>query len=85
MSKNKVYIDCLQNRNRQTTASVYLLSSTKNATVSTPLDWFALNGNVDQKDFDIKTIYTKLEKKGDLWKEIFESCIDLEKVLHEQL
>lgn len=65
---NKVYIDFLQNRIGQTIAAPYSLRPVAHATVSTPLEWDELDKNLKPTAFTLKTIFMRLEKKGDLWK-----------------
>jgi bifunctional non-homologous end joining protein LigD len=77
--EGKIYIDYLQNRKGQTLASVYSLRPWPEATISTPIEWQELKKGFDPKDFNIKTIWKRLEKKGDLWKGILEEGIDLKK------
>jgi bifunctional non-homologous end joining protein LigD len=75
--KNKIYLDYLQNRIGQTTASVYSLRPTKEASVSTPLKWSELTTKLDPKKFTMKTIHQRLSKVGDLFKPVIKDSIDL--------
>ena len=68
----KVYLDYLQNRKGQTMAAAYCLRPRKGAPVSTPLEWKELTKKIDPLQFNLKTIFTRLEKKGDLWKGMLE-------------
>lgn len=79
--KNLIYLDYMQNRAAQNTASVYSLRPTEDATVSTPLLWSELTAKLDVKKFTIKTIFDRLDKKGDLWRPITESAIDLKEAM----
>lgn len=65
--RDKLYIDALQNRKGQTMASVYAVRPRPGAPVSTPIAWNELTKNLDPLEFTLKTIRTRLEKKGDLW------------------
>ncbi|MEP7103186.1 MAG: DNA ligase D [Candidatus Dojkabacteria bacterium] len=77
--KGKVYIDFLQNRSGQTTASVYSVRPVVKASVSTPLKWSEVNNKLDVKDYTIKTLSKRLDKMGDLWKPVVGKGINLEK------
>ncbi len=82
-SKDKIYMDYLQNRKGQTIACVYSLRPKKGATVSTPLDWSEVKEGLTPKDFTIKTIPERLKKVGDLFAPVLDSknAVDLAKCL----
>lgn len=61
-SKDKIYMDYLQNRKGQTIACVYSLRPKPGATVSTPLQWSEVKKGLTPKDFTIKTIHERLKK-----------------------
>ncbi len=76
--RNKmIYLDWLQNRKGQTLAAPYSLRPTKEATVSTPIEWKELNNKLDPKKFTINTIFKRLDKKGDIWATLFRNPIYL--------
>ncbi|HXA00809.1 MAG TPA: non-homologous end-joining DNA ligase, partial [Cytophagaceae bacterium] len=79
--KNKVYIDFLQNRAGQTLAAPYCLRPKPSAKVSTPLKWDEVKEGLDPAEFNIKTIFGRLEKTGDTFKAILGKGIDLDKAL----
>ncbi len=79
--KGKVYLDYLQNGKGKTMASIYSLRPRDGAGVSTPLDWDELNDTLNLTDYNFFTILARLQEKGDLWKNIFDSAIDLKHVL----
>lgn len=72
-SKDKIYMDYLQNRKGQTIACVYSLRPKKGATVSTPLDWSEVKKGLTPKDFTIKTIQERLKITGDLFAPMLDS------------
>jgi bifunctional non-homologous end joining protein LigD len=82
-SKDKIYMDYLQNRKGQTIACVYSVRPKKGATVSTPLEWSEVKKGLTPKDFTIKTIHQRLKKTGDLFAPMLDSknAIDLAKCL----
>jgi bifunctional non-homologous end joining protein LigD len=55
----------------------------KGATVSTPLDWSEVHSKLRPSDFTIKNSLNRFEKKGDLWKPVLGSGIDLQKVIEK--
>jgi bifunctional non-homologous end joining protein LigD len=79
--RNRVYLDYLQNRSGQTVAAPYCLRPKPGATVSTPLKWVEVNKKLTPQLFDIRTIFKRLEKVGDLWKPVLGDGIDLSKAL----
>jgi len=79
--KGKVYLDFLQNGKGKTMASIYSLRPREGATISVALEWDEVNGRLNLKKFNLKTIGKRLEEKGDLWKDFFSDAIDLKEVL----
>lgn len=79
--RNKVYLDYLQNRAGQTLASPYCLRPKPGATVSTPLEWKEVKKGLHPSQFTIKTIFERLKSKGDVFKGIMNTGIDMEKTL----
>ena len=73
----KVYLDCYQNRKGQTVAAPYSIRPRPGAPVSTPLDRDELDMDFKPSDFNIKNIFSRLEKKGDLWKGVLEHGVDI--------
>ncbi len=82
--RGKVYLDYLQNGRGKTMASIYALRPRENAGVSTPLEWSEVNDKLDLNAYNLFTISERLGKKGDLWKNIADSAIDL-RALRERL
>jgi bifunctional non-homologous end joining protein LigD len=84
MTKNrnkKVYIDFLQNRKGQTLACPYSARPKAGATVSTPLEWKELKKGLTPQDFNIKNIFKRLDKKGDLFKGAIGKGVDIMKCM----
>lgn len=82
-SKDKIYMDYLQNRRGQTIACVYSLRPKKGATVSTPLKWNEVKKGLTPKDFNIHTIGERVDRMGDLFAPMLDkkNAIDLGKCL----
>jgi bifunctional non-homologous end joining protein LigD len=80
--QQKVYLDFLQNRKGQTLAAPYSVRPRLGASVSTPLEWHEVNNKLDPGNFTIKTIFKRLDKKGDLWKPVIEKGADIEKIIN---
>lgn len=78
---NKIYLDCHQNGQGQTIASVYSVRPRAGATVSTPLEWGEITDHLDPHDFTIFNVPKRLEKKGDLFSGILGKGADLMKGL----
>ena len=66
--KKKVYLDYLQNRKGQTLAAPYSVRPRPRAPVATPLEWKEVKQGLNPVDFNMKNIFGRLEKKGDLFK-----------------
>ncbi|HSY61286.1 MAG TPA: DNA ligase D, partial [Cytophaga sp.] len=79
--KKQIYVDYLQNRGGQTLAAPYSVRPKPGATVSTPLEWKEVKKGLKPSQFTIKTIFERLEKKGDLFKGILGKGIDMDKCL----
>jgi len=80
-AKDKIYVDYLQNRKGQTLAAAYSLRPKPGATVSTPLEWSEVKTGLHPSKFDIKTIFKRIEKKGDIFKPVLGKGIDMQKCL----
>ena len=78
-SKDKIYMDYLQNRKGQTIACCYSVRPKKGATVSTPLLWSEVKTGLTPKDFTIKTVPGRIKKMGDLFAPMLDgkNAIDL--------
>lgn len=79
--KDKIYLDYLQNKRGQTLAAVYSLRPVPGATISTPLDWKEVKHGLSPAQFTMKTISKRLDKKGDLFKDVLLKGIDMGKCL----
>lgn len=70
--KGKIYLDCVQNAMGRTLISPYSIRAQKGFPVSTPLLWEELdNENLLPKNFNIKNIFKRIEKIGDLFKDFY--------------
>jgi bifunctional non-homologous end joining protein LigD len=78
---NKIYVDYLQNRRGQTLASAYSLRPKPGATVSTPLEWKEVKPGLHPSQFHIGNVPERVQKKGDLFREVLGKGIDLGKTL----
>lgn len=81
--KKQIYLDYLQNRKAQTLAAPYSLRPKPKATVSTPLKWDEVKKGVEPQDYTIENIRNRINKKGDLFKEVRGKGIDMEKCLQK--
>jgi bifunctional non-homologous end joining protein LigD len=66
--KGRVLVDYNQNAWGQTLASVYSVRPTPLATVSTPVTWKEVAGEMKIEDFRIDNVRERIAKVGDLWK-----------------
>lgn len=79
--KDKIYLDYLQNRRGQTMVAPYSPRPRPEAPVSTPLLWEEVRPGLNPKDYTLLNIRARVEKLGDLWKEILGPGIDMELAL----
>jgi bifunctional non-homologous end joining protein LigD len=81
---NNIYVDFLQNSKGQTLATAYSVRPKPGATVSTPLEWKEVKKGLKPSDFTMLNILKRVEKKGDLFKEVLSSKgADLNKALEK--
>lgn len=66
-SSGAVYVDFLQNIRGKTVAGVYSVRAQPTATVSTPLAWAEITGDLDPAAFTIDTVPERVRERGDLW------------------
>lgn len=71
----KLYLDPNQNDEADTVASVYSVRPFHLPTVSTPLEWKEVNGKLNPHDYTIKTIWKRLEKKGEIFANVLDAKI----------
>jgi bifunctional non-homologous end joining protein LigD len=64
-----VYVDYLQNIQGKTVAGPYCVRAKPGATVSTPLKWSELTGDLDTHDFNLGNAAERFERVGDIWNE----------------
>ena len=78
---NKLYIDCLQNHYGQAIAAPYSMRARPLATISTPLDWQELDSKLSPAQFNLKTIFKRLENKPDILLPVLKSSVNLSSAL----
>ncbi|RPI73196.1 MAG: DNA ligase D [Ignavibacteriales bacterium] len=79
--QKKVYLDYLQNRPGQTLAAPYSVRPRPGAPVATPLKWNEVKIGLNPASFHIKNIISRLNKTGDIFKEVLQKGIDIEKCI----
>lgn len=72
---SKVYVDPSQNDFADRMACVYSLRPFVEPNVSTPVEWKEVNSKLNPSNFNIETIFQRLQKKGDLFKNIYDNKI----------
>ena len=65
--RGRVYLDFLQNRRGQTVVPPYAARPVPAASVSAPLDWDELDGDLRPDRFTIATLPERLDRLGDLF------------------
>lgn len=79
-SKNKIYLDYLQNAKGQTLCSVYSVRPKIGAPVSTPLQWEEVKRGIDPLDFNIWNTLDRLQEKGDLFLPVLGTSLNYDEV-----
>jgi bifunctional non-homologous end joining protein LigD len=77
--KGKVYIDVFQNVAGKPLAAPYTVRAFPQAPVSAPITPDELRSSLTPERFNIKTIFERLKKRGDLWEDFWDSRQSLEK------
>jgi bifunctional non-homologous end joining protein LigD len=77
----KVYVDFLQNRREQTVVPPYVIRPVEAASVSMPLAWDELEGDLKISDFTLLTAPARVEKIGDLFRTALRQPQDLTKAI----
>ncbi|MBF5026822.1 DNA ligase D [Planobacterium oryzisoli] len=75
--RNKIYLDYLQNRKGQTLSSVYSVRPNAHASVSMPVDWQELTGELRPQDFTIENAKERIEKRGDIFLPVLSQSTDI--------
>ncbi len=73
----KVYIDFGQNRKGQTVVPPYVVRPVRGATVSTPLAWDELEGDLQPSHFTLQNVPERLGRLGDLFRPVLTEPQDL--------
>ncbi|GEM_PF-305783 len=79
--KNKVYLDYMQNKRAQTVVAPYSVRPKPLATVSTPLDWSEVNGELSIQLFTMENMLDRIASQKDPWATIFDEPNDLKKAI----
>ena len=67
--RGQIYVDHMQNARGKSVAAPYSVRPKPGATVSAPLDWDEIKRKkIGPKDFTIKNMLRRIERKGDLFK-----------------
>jgi bifunctional non-homologous end joining protein LigD len=72
-----VYVDFLQNGEGRLIASPFCVRPRPGAPVSTTLEWGEVTPRLDQGAFTIRTVFRRLEKKGDPMRPVLELAPDV--------
>ena len=80
--EGKLYMDYLQNIKGKTIIAPYSVRPRPEAAVSAPLTWDeVIEGNVDRKNFTIRTILDRVKDVGDLFSGAIEEKQNIDSIL----
>ena len=75
---NKIYLDAVQNAQGKTITAPYSLRAREGLPVSVPLIWDELdNNNLKPSDFNVRNIFERLDRVGDLLKNFYNKAQEL--------
>jgi len=77
---DKIYLDAVQFGRGKTLAMPYSLRCRPGAPVSAPLRWEEVNSSLDASDYNIRTIFPRLDKIGDLMSDFYSKAQKLPKI-----
>ncbi len=75
--ENKIYLDVGRNAFGQTGVTPYAVRPIEGAPVAAPLKWEELDELASAREYNIKTIFKKLEKTGDPWENMEDFTVSL--------
>lgn len=75
--EGKIYLDVGRNAFGQTGVTPYAVRPIDGAPVATPLKWEELEDLTSAKEFNIRSIFDRLEKTGDPWENIEDHTVSL--------
>jgi bifunctional non-homologous end joining protein LigD len=76
-----VLIDCNQNGQGKTIASVYSVRPRPGAPVSTPLEWDEVNEQLDPTAFTMEAVLARVDERGDLFEGVLKTRQRLDRAL----
>jgi len=77
--EGKIYLDVGRNAFGQTGVTPYAVRPIEGAPVATPLKWEELEDLKSAKEFNIRSIFDRLDKKGDSWEHMEDHNVSLTK------
>jgi bifunctional non-homologous end joining protein LigD len=78
--RGRIYLDYARNAIGQTAAAPYSLRAWPGATVSTPLEWSELTQSRRPGQFTMRTVFRRLNGKGDVWAAAFRKGVNLRRM-----
>lgn len=75
--ENKIFLDIYRNAYAQTSVAPYSVRAIEGAPVATPILWREVNKNLTAQKFNIKNIFTRIKKLGDVWQNFEENSVSI--------
>lgn len=76
----RIFVDYLRNSSSATAVCPYSVRPKEGAPVATPIEWSEVSKKTLKPDrFTIKNIFKRLERKGDVWKDMRKDAVSLKK------
>ncbi len=66
--RGRLFMDYLRNSYGQTSVAPYGIRAKKAAPVATPIEWTELDEIAGSREYNVNSVFERLEKKGDAWK-----------------
>ncbi len=66
-----LFVDTYRNAYSQTSVAPYAVRSIGGAPIAAPLEWDEVKPSFDPQRYNIKNIFRRLKRKGDIWQDIY--------------
>lgn len=78
--KGNVFVDTYRNASTQTSVAPYSARAIEGAPVAVPLEWSEIRRGFNPQKYNIKNVFSRLDKKGEIWHDIYKKRQSLKKI-----